>query len=170
MASSESSPEETEEPKNTKEDNSLEPREIRLAKVSVTRTGHGVAMDVIAGKLRVRLYIDAQWTELLQNIAAGKGELDHLVPFRMVPLEIKEEEATQITPESEATQITPESLEARRIPELSREHPLFGTPLWDAIFPSEEPPALEPGEGSDEGDAADGDLGEGSTHADPSSE
>jgi hypothetical protein len=161
MASSESSPEETEEPKNTKEDNSLEPREIRLAKVSVTRTGHGVAMDVIAGKLRVRLYIDAQWTELLQNIAAGKGELDHLVPFRMVPLEIKEEEANQITPES---------LEARRIPELSREHPLFGTPLWGAIFPSEEPPALEPGEGSDEGDAADGGLGEGSTHADPSSE
>lgn len=158
MASSESSPE---EPKNTKEDNSLEPREVRLAKISVTRTGHGVAMDVTAGKLRMRLYIDAQWTELLQNIAAGKGELDHLVPFRMVPLEIQEKEANQITPES---------LEARRIPELSREHPLFGTPLWDAIFPSEEPPALEPGEGSDEGDAADGDLGEGSTHADPSSE
>lgn len=136
MASSpDSSPEESDEQKNVDEHTSPDPREIRLAQVSVTRTGHGVAMDIMAGKLRVRLYIDAQWADLVQNIAAGEGELDQLVPFRMAPLEIPDE----------TEQVTPQALEARRIPELSSEHPLFGTPLWDAIFPSEEPPAPEPG-------------------------
>lgn len=90
-------------------------------------------MDVVAGKLRLRLYIEAQWTELVQNIAAGKGELNQFVPFRMAPLEV----------EGETGQVTPKMLEARRIPELSSEHPLYGTPLWNAIFPSEEPPVVE---------------------------
>ena len=129
------------------------PPEIRLAKVSVTRTGHGVAMDIMAGKLRLRLYIDAQWSSLVQTIAAGEGELDQFIPFRMAPLEM----------EGDTGQLTPETLEARRIPELSSEHPLFGTPLWNAIFPSGEPPAKgvefdfddenAPDDSSDEGPA-----------------
>lgn len=111
------------------------PREIRLARVSVTRTGHGMAIDVLAGKLRFRLYIDAQWADLVKTIAAGEGELNQFVPFRMAPLKV----------EADTSQVTPETLEARRIPELSSEHPLFGTPLWNAIFPSNEPPAMGPG-------------------------
>lgn len=126
---------------------SSKPREIRLARVSVNRTGHGMAIDILAGKLRVRLYIDAQWADLVKTIAAGEGELNQFVPFRMAPLEV----------EGDTTQVTPKTLEARRIPELSSEHPLFGTPLWNAIFPSNEPPAMEPGlefeEASSSGDS-----------------
>lgn len=112
-----------------------ESREVRLAKVSVTRTGHGVTMDLIAGKLRLRLYIESQWANLVQKIVEGEGELNQFVPFRMAPLDV--EEATN--------HLTADTLEARRIPELSSENPLHGTPLWDAIFPSEEPPAEDSG-------------------------
>lgn len=94
-----------------------------------------MAIDILAGKLRFRLYIDAQWADLVKTIAAGEGELNQFVPFRMAPLEV--EEGTD--------QVTPKTLEARRIPELSSDHPLFGTPLWNAIFPSNEPPSVEPG-------------------------
>lgn len=90
-------------------------------------------MDLIAGKLRLRLYIDSQWANLIQKIVEGEGELNQRVPFRMAPLEVTED----------IDQLTPNTLEARRIPELSSENPLHGTPLWDAIFPSEEPQAEE---------------------------
>jgi len=150
-SNSNSRSEEDDEPGNTDGESSGTAREIRLAKVAVVRTGHGVAMDVTAGKLRFRLYIDAQWSDLVQTIAAGEGELDQFVPFRMSPLEV----------EGKTREVTPESLGARRIPELSSDHPLYGTPLWNAIFPSEEPPAPELGFGSEKkgppSDEADGD-------------
>ena len=111
------------------------PPEIRLAKVSVTRTGHGMAMDILAGKLRFRLYIDAQWDDLVETIAADERELNLFAPFRMASLEV----------DADTSQVTPETLGAPRIPELSSDHPLFGTPLWNAIFPSNEPPSVEPG-------------------------
>lgn len=116
-------------------DDHPESREIRLAKVTVTRTGHGVTMDLIAGKLRLRLYIEAQWATLIQKIVEGEGELNQLVPFRMAPLAVEED----------TDHLTPDTLDARRIPELSSENPLYGTPLWDAIFPSGEPPAEDSG-------------------------
>ena len=138
---------------NSEKDASSNPREIRLAKVSVNRTGHGVVMDILAGKLRLRLYIDAQWSDLVQTIAAGEGELDQLVPFRMVPLQL----------EADTNQVRPETLGARPIPELSSEHPLFGTPLWDAIFPSGEPPAPELGLDFDLDASSDEETGPNST-------
>jgi hypothetical protein len=53
------------------------------------------------------------------------------------------------------TPTSPDSLEGRRIPEFSREHPLCGTTLWDAIFPEDEAPAPESGVRSDERSAPD---------------
>lgn len=104
------------------------PREIRAATVSIDRTGHGVTLNIVAGKLRLRLYIDSQWPELVRQISAGDGSLDQLVPFRMVPIDVEEEEY-----------VSARTIDARPIPDLSSENPLYGTPLWDAFFPPEEP-------------------------------
>lgn len=103
-------------------------REIRAAKVSVDRTGHGVTMTVTAGKLRLRFYIEAQWSELIRKISAGEGELGQFVPFRMAPFTI--DEGAEI--------VSMRTIDAQTIPGLSRDNPLFGTPLWDASFPKED--------------------------------
>lgn len=106
--------------------------EIRAAKISVERTGHGVTMTISAGKLRLRLFIEAQWSDLIREISAGEGELDHLVPFRMAPFEVEETEV-----------VSSRTIDARTIPGLSNDNPLQGTPLWNASFPPEdqEPPS-----------------------------
>lgn len=104
-------------------------RGIRAAKVSVDRTGHGVTMTITAGKLRLRLYIEAQWNDLIRKISAGEGELDQLVPFRMAPFEVGEE----------AELVSASTIDAQPIPGLSDADALQGTPLWNASFPPEEP-------------------------------
>lgn len=103
-------------------------REIRAAKLSIDQTGHGVTMTITAGKLRLRLYIESQWNDLVQQIAAGEGELGQLVPFRMAPFEIGED----------AELVSVQTINAEPIPGLSADNPLVGTPLWNASFPSED--------------------------------
>lgn len=103
-------------------------REIRAAKVSIDRTGHGVTMTVTAGKLRLRFYIEDQWNELIRNISAGEGELGQLVPFRMAPFTV--DEGAEI--------VSTRTIDAQTIPGLSSDNPLYGTPLWDASFPEED--------------------------------
>lgn len=103
--------------------------EIRAATVSVDRSAHGVTMTITAGKLRLRLYIDAQWSELIRKVAVGEGELGELVPFRMAAFELEEGESV----------VSAESIGARPIPGLSEDNPLQGTPLWDARFSPEDP-------------------------------
>lgn len=95
--------------------------DIRAAKVSIDRTDQGVTMTVTAGKLRLRLYIDAQWADLVQQISAGQGELDGLVPFRMAPFSLEDEEIVSI-----------ETIDAHPIPGLSRDDDLHDTSLWDS--------------------------------------
>lgn len=95
--------------------------DIRAAKVSIDRTDQGVTMTVTAGKLRLRLYIDAQWADLVQQISAGEGELDGLVPFRMAPFSLEDEEIVSI-----------ETIDAHPIPGLSRDDDLHDTSLWDS--------------------------------------
>lgn len=102
-------------------------RDIRAAKISIDQAEHGVTMTIRAGKLRFRLYIEAQWSDLIQKISAGEGELDQLVPFRMVPIEIPDAEV-----------VSARTIEAQTIPGLSEENPLQDTPLWNASFSSED--------------------------------
>lgn len=78
-------------------------------------------MTVTAGKLRLRLYIDAQWADLVQQISAGRGELDGLVPFRMAPFSLEDEEIVSV-----------DTIDAHPIPGLSREDTLHDTSLWDS--------------------------------------
>lgn len=78
-------------------------------------------MTVSAGKLRLRLYIDAQWADLVQQISAGQGELDGLVPFRMAPFSLEDEDIVSI-----------ETIDAHPIPGLSRDDDLHDTSLWDS--------------------------------------
>lgn len=85
-------------------------------------------MTITAGKLRLRLYIEAQWNDLIRKISAGEGELDQLVPFRMAPFEVGEN----------AELVSPSTIEAQPIPGLSDDNPLQGTPLWNASFPPED--------------------------------
>lgn len=95
------------------------PRDIRAAKVSIDHTEQGVTMTVTAGKLRLRLYIDAQWADLVQQISAGEGELDGLVPFRMAPFSLEDANVVSI-----------KTINAHPIPGLSREDDLHDTSLW----------------------------------------
>lgn len=71
---------------------SLRTPQIRAAKLSVHKTDEGVVMDVVAGRIRLRLYINGQWPGLVQRISVGEGELP-LVPYRMAPLSDKKESA-----------------------------------------------------------------------------
>jgi hypothetical protein len=103
-------------------------REIRAAKISVQRTGHGVTMTIAAGKLRLRFYIDAQWNDLIRKTAVGTGDLNHLVPFRMAPFRIEENEDF----------VSARTIDAAAIPGLSQDNPLYGMPLWNASFPPED--------------------------------
>lgn len=88
-------------------------REVHAAKISIDRAGHGVTMTITAGKLRLRLYIEAQWSDLIQKTSSGEGELNQLVPFRMAPFEIEGTENV----------ISARTVEARALPGLSEENP-----------------------------------------------
>lgn len=114
-------------PAPSKGDNLAAHHEIRAAKMSVERTGHGVTMTISAGKLRLRFYIEAQWSDLIQKISAGEGELDQLVPFRMAPFDVGETEV-----------LSSRTIDAQTIPGLSSDNALQGTPLWNASFPPED--------------------------------
>jgi hypothetical protein len=127
MASpSDSSPEESDERSNTDGDVARNFREIRLAKVSVTRTDHGVAMDIMAGKLRLRLFIESQWNDLIQKISAGQGELSQLIPFQMAPFRVDDIEEV----------VSARTIGARAIPDLSEKQPLQSSPAREPLFSS----------------------------------
>jgi hypothetical protein len=128
MASpSDSIPEENDEAGNTDGDVPRNPREIRLAKVSVTRTEHGVAMDIMAGKLRLRLFIESQWNDLIQKISAGQGELSQLVPFQMVPFHVDDVEEV----------VSVSTIGARAIPDFAENQPVQSSPAREPLFSSE---------------------------------
>lgn len=124
---SNSSPEEDDERSSTDGDVTPNPREIRLAKVSVTRTEHGVAMDIMAGKLRLRLFIESQWNDLIQKIAAGQGELNQLVPFQMAPFRVDDVEAV----------VSARTIEARAISKPPERQSLQNSSTRGPLFPPE---------------------------------
>lgn len=113
-------------------------REIRAAEFSIERLPEeGVTLTIQAGKLRLRFYIDGQWSDLVRQIHAGEGELDDMVPFRMKPLrlsDLKIEEDT--SDEEQEVVLSTRSIDAHVIPGLSQEDPVFETPLWKGAFPS----------------------------------
>ena len=91
-------------------------------------------MTIEAGQLRLRFYIDGQWSDLVRQIQAGEGTLQDLVPFKMKPIPVaalNDDEGDE-----EATTISTRTLGAHPIPGLSRDAPEFKTPLWKNAFPS----------------------------------
>lgn len=115
-------------------------REIRAAKFSIERNpNEGVTLCVEAGELRLRFYIDGQWSDLLQQIYAGEGELGEMVPFEMKPVPVSSLESPDEDTKAdndEVPVISTNTIGAHPIPGLSREDPVYDTPLWKDAFPS----------------------------------
>lgn len=115
-------------------------REIRAAKFSIERNqNEGVTLCVEAGELRLRFYIDGQWSDLLQQIYAGEGELGEMVPFEMKPISVSSLESPDKESETKTDEvpiISTNTIGAHPIPGLSRENPAYDTPLWKDAFPS----------------------------------
>lgn len=84
-------------------------------------------MDIMAGKLRLRLYIEAQWNDLIQKISAGQGELSQLVPFQMAPIRLDDVEKV----------VSARTIGAQAIPGLPENQSLQSSPAWDSLFSSE---------------------------------
>jgi len=118
--------------------NDSEHHEIRAAKFSIDRSPEeGVTLCVEAGELRLRFYIDGQWSDLVHQIYAGEGELGEMVPFRMKPMPVSALESKGGDADSEDEPvISTSTIGAHPIPGLSSENPVYETPLWRDAFPS----------------------------------
>jgi len=111
--------------------------EIRAAELSIDRTpDEGVTMTIQAGALRLRLFIDGQWSDLVQQIEKGEGTLGDMVPFRMKPIPVSAL-ADEVDSDSDSDGVvSSRTLRAYEIPGISREDPEYQTPLWKGAFPS----------------------------------
>lgn len=109
--------------------------EIRAAELSIDRTpDEGVTMTIQAGELRLRFFIDGQWSDLVQQIQDGKGTLGDMVPFRMKPIPVSSlEDAAE---SDRAKIVSTRTLKAHAIPGISQNDPEYETPLWKGAFPS----------------------------------
>lgn len=118
--------------------NDPEHHEIRAAKFSIDRSPEeGVTLCVEAGELRLRFYIDGQWSDLVHQIYAGEGELGEMVPFRMKPMPVSSLEPIEDDPDGDDEPvISTSTIGAHPIPGLSSENPIYETPLWKDAFPS----------------------------------
>lgn len=114
-------------------------REIRAANICIEHSDdRGVAMTITAGKLRLRLYIDAQWNELVRKISVGHGELGEMVPFQMHPFHIPAQEITDgrfEVEERDGAIVSTRTIGAAVIPGLTEQDPLHDTPLWRGKYP-----------------------------------
>lgn len=112
--------------------------EIRAAELSIDRTpDDGVAMTIKAGQLRLRFFIDGQWSDLVQQIRTGEGTLGDMVPFRMKPISVSDlAEEVKSHEDGGEKVISTRTLSAHPIPGISKEEPEFDTPLWKNAFPS----------------------------------
>mgnify|MGYP006280930437 CR=1 FL=1 len=112
--------------------------EIRAARLSIDRSREdGVTLTVEAGELRLRFYIDGQWSDLLQQIQTGEGELGEMVPFRMKPIPTSSLHLER--PENEPSEervFSTRTIGAHPIPGLSGQKTTYKTPLWKNAFPS----------------------------------
>ena len=141
-------------------------REIRAATFSIQRSQErGVTMTIQAGALRLRFYIDAQWSDLVHQIRRGEGELGEMVPFEMKPIPVKALKSAGVeTSQSKSSSgkgrknrekatgsandesgeaadeapsvISVRTLGAYAIPGISGGDSVFDTPLWRNAFPS----------------------------------
>jgi len=110
--------------------------EIRAAKFSIDRSPEGVTLVIEAGKLRLRFFIDGQWSDLIHQIHAGEGELGEFVPFQMKPVQLSEVHLDEDDQESDEEVISAATLGAHPVPGLSKEETAFDTPLWQGAFES----------------------------------
>lgn len=116
--------------------NDSQHRDVRAAKFKIERTPEeGVTLCVEAGKLRLRFFIDGQWSDLLQQVSSGEGELGQLVPFKMTPIPVSVLSSEQEDGDTE-TIISSRTIGAHPIPGLSAKDPAHETPLWESAFPS----------------------------------
>jgi hypothetical protein len=108
-------------------------QDIRAAKLTIESTSEGATLCIEAGELRLRLFIDGQWSDLLQQMHTS-DEAGDMVPFRMRPIPASSVTESQET-EEEAV-ISTASIGAHPIPGLSKKNPAHETPLWESTFPS----------------------------------
>lgn len=112
-------------------------REIRAAEFSIDRLPEeGVTLTVQAGELRLRFYIDGQWSDLVRQIHAGEGELNDMVPFRMKPVRISDLNEEESNSGEQEKVLSTRTINAHEIPGLSQDDPVYDTPLWKGAFPS----------------------------------
>jgi hypothetical protein len=112
--------------------------EVRAAKVSIDQTPDGVTLLVEAGDLRLRLFIDGQFSDLLRQIRDGEGELGHLVPFQMKPIslsDMEEVEKGEGEKDSEPV-VSTRTVGAHPVPGFSEDKTVYDTPLWQGAFKS----------------------------------
>lgn len=107
-------------------------QDIRAAKLTIENTSEGATLCIEAGKLRLRFYIDGQWSDLLQQMRTS-DEAGDMVPFTMRPVP-----ASSVTDseEPEEAVISTATIGAHPIPGLSKQDPAYETPLWESTFPS----------------------------------
>lgn len=115
--------------------------EVRAARVSIDRTQDGVTLVMEAGELRIRLYIDGQFSDLIHLIHAGEGELGSLVPFQMRPLSVDDLKGVETAEqEDEGTDdgpvVSTRTVGAHPVPGLSEDETVYDTPLWKGAFQS----------------------------------
>lgn len=118
-------------------DDESQHQSVRAAKFKIERSDdEGVTLCVEAGKLRLRFFIDGQWSDLLQQVSAGEGELGQLVPFKMNPIPVSDLSSAQESQGETETLISISTIGAHPIPGLSAKDPAHKTPLWESAFPS----------------------------------
>ncbi len=109
--------------------------DIRAAKLTIEHTSEeGATLCIEAGKLRLRFYIDGQWSDLLQQMRSSEEEGD-MVPFKMRPIPASSVTSSEQEEEEEAV-ISTATIGAHPIPGLSEKDPAHETPLWESTFPS----------------------------------
>lgn len=132
-------------PDDPSSDSHRQARQIRVAKLSVQSTDEGVVMDVVAGKVRLRLYVDSRWSDLIRQITVGEGD-PHLVPYRIAPLN---SEGTLFPPDrgsDESEGSSSEPLDLPTLPDPISENQLRGTPLWNKLIETDDAPDEDPDE------------------------
>jgi len=108
--------------------------EVRAAKFSIDRSPNGVTLVIEAGELRLRFFIDGQWSDLLQQIHAGEGELGQLVPFQMRPLPVSAVQSEE--KDEDGSVVSTRTIGAHPVPGLSQDETVFDKPLWQGAFSS----------------------------------
>lgn len=117
---------------------------IRAAKLTIESTPEGATLVIEAGKLRLRFYIDGQWSDLLQQLHSSDEEAGDMVPFKMRPIPASSVTGSDGEENGEAV-ISTATIGAHPIPGLSKQNPAYETPLWESTFPS-----LQTEEGGDQ--------------------